>query len=407
MSELIVTVITYLLCLVLLLWGGNFAGFKDEFHEDFMSLQNAKALRGFAAIGVILHHISQEDAFQTIKQIGIFKDAGYFMVAIFFLCSGYGLMKNLETKPDYLDGFLKKRLPVIVIPFYGSAVLYTVYRLFVAKEELAVAQIITGLLGFTMINEYAWYPIILTIMYITFYLAFKNGRNRKVSMGIILFVTLALGMIFCVNGHFAWWAAEGDWWFNPGFDRAWWMEEKTLLLSGEWWVNSVIAFFVGMVLCVNEERIVPWLKKHYWIKLVTVFVLARITLRISRLAQATVGYWSEWSGNGPHITDKMICYACQLPEVIFFVLLIYMILMKYHAENPVSRFFSKASLYTYLMNLMAIKICRPILYTAFGSVKKSAYNLNQGLFMIAVFALTIVLGLLLQFICEKLIKVRA
>ena len=118
MSELIVTVITYLLCLVLLLWGGNFAGFKDEFHEDFMSLQNAKALRGFAAIGVILHHISQEDAFQTIKQIGIFKDAGYFMVAIFFLCSGYGLMKNLETKPDYLDGFLKKRLPVIVIPFY-------------------------------------------------------------------------------------------------------------------------------------------------------------------------------------------------------------------------------------------------------------------------------------------------
>ena len=59
------TYTVYVLILALLIWGGKFAGFKKEcFHEDSSSLEAMKSLRGFAAIGVILHHISQENAFQ-------------------------------------------------------------------------------------------------------------------------------------------------------------------------------------------------------------------------------------------------------------------------------------------------------------------------------------------------------
>ena len=109
------TYTVYLLILLLLLWGGKFAGFKKEdFHEDSASLDSFISLRGFAAIGVILHHISQENAFQWAGggygkpgELSIFVNAGFLFVSIFFFCSGYGLIKSLETKPDYFNGFIK------------------------------------------------------------------------------------------------------------------------------------------------------------------------------------------------------------------------------------------------------------------------------------------------------------
>ena len=65
------TYTVYALILALFIWGGKFAGFKkDHFHEDSSSLDSMKSLRGFAAIGVILHHISQEQAFQWANNFG-------------------------------------------------------------------------------------------------------------------------------------------------------------------------------------------------------------------------------------------------------------------------------------------------------------------------------------------------
>ena len=46
-------------------WGRSNKLFKkNEFNDDFLSLDTMKSLRGFAAMGVILHHISQEQVFQ-------------------------------------------------------------------------------------------------------------------------------------------------------------------------------------------------------------------------------------------------------------------------------------------------------------------------------------------------------
>ncbi len=58
--------------------------------------------------------------------------------------------------------------------------------------------------------------------------------------------------------------------------------------------------------------------------------------------------------NGPEIANKIKTYFCQIP--LFFVLgfTVIIFLMKYHTINPVTKFFGKYSLHTYLMNLMAI-----------------------------------------------------
>ena len=216
------TYTVYALILALFIWGGKFAGFKkDQFHEDSSSLDSMKSLRGFAAIGVILHHISQEQAFQWANNFGakpgelsIFVNAGYLFVAIFFFCSGFGLIKSLETKPDYFNGFLKKRvLKALVIPYYVSIIIYGILR-FASGERFAPLQWVTNLVGITMMNPYAWYPIIAAILYIAFYLIFKNIKNRKVCYILLAAVIILLGMIFCVNGHFPWFAGPKNWWLS-------------------------------------------------------------------------------------------------------------------------------------------------------------------------------------------------
>ena len=102
--------VIFYLYLILFFWGGsNKFGKKLEFNDDFTSLDAMKSLRGFAAIGVILHHISQEEIFQQKGILSPFVNAGAYFVAIFFFCSGFGLIKSLDSKKDYLKGFISHR----------------------------------------------------------------------------------------------------------------------------------------------------------------------------------------------------------------------------------------------------------------------------------------------------------
>ena len=104
---------------VILLLGAQMKG-KGFWHEDALSLPVSKGLLGFCAVGIMLHHMSQTIYFAG-EDTGILMfmvDIGVCFVGVFFFFSGYGLYSSLRDKPDYLKGFLKRRLPVIVIPFY-------------------------------------------------------------------------------------------------------------------------------------------------------------------------------------------------------------------------------------------------------------------------------------------------
>ena len=154
------------LLIVLMLWGGKFSGFK-EFHEDHFGLENTRSLRGIAALGVIVHHISQRDFFQDSGELHSFVNAGFLFVSVFMFISGFGLARSLKNKPDYLKGFLRKRLPVIVVPFYVSIVICSIVLRLIGIR-FYWPRLILNLIGLMPANEYAWYPIVLTILYIVF-----------------------------------------------------------------------------------------------------------------------------------------------------------------------------------------------------------------------------------------------
>ena len=146
--------VLFYLYLILFIWGGsNKFGRKLEFNDDFTSLDAMKSLRGFAAIGVILHHISQESIFQQQKVLSPFVNAGAYFVAIFFFCSGYGLIKSLNTKENYLKGFIKNRIvKAIVLPFYVNVLIYGLL-LFISGAKLPKERWIANFLGITRMNE--------------------------------------------------------------------------------------------------------------------------------------------------------------------------------------------------------------------------------------------------------------
>ena len=68
-------------------------------------------------------------------------------------------------------------------------------------------------------------------------------------------------------------------------------------------------------------------------------------------------------------------------------------MMKFHSSNPVTRFFGKVSLETYMMNLMALTTCR-ILYKVFPE-RSWQY---MALYIVCVVALTILLALIYKVI---------
>lgn len=398
------TIITLVLFFALILWGCKFPE-KKQLHQNSMSLEVTKGLRGIAAIGVILHHISQESAFQQANGWGkpgelfVFVNAGYYFVAIFFFCSGFGLIKSLNTKQDYLKGFIKKRIvKTIVIPFYINVILYAIWHL-IAKDEFAPGRWICNFLGLTLMNEYAWYPIVLVILYFAFYFIFKNIKNRRVAFTLMALVIVIQGIFFCFNGHFAWWAGPKNWWLSDSFEAKWWMEDKVIWFFGEWWVNSSIAFLIGMIFAQNEEKIRSWFAKLYPAKLILCIVLFAAFYSLSGFCQMKFGYWSEWNGMGPGIKNKLICYCAQLPEVISFVILVYTVMLKFYSVNPVTKFFGNVSFETYMMNLIVITVFRVLLYKApvpgaYGpAFITKPYHYNLAIYEVAVIGFTILLGL--------------
>lgn len=411
-----VSYVVYALCLALLIWGGKFAGFKkDQFHDDSTSLDVTKSLRGLAALGVILHHISQEGTFQQaggrgkLGEMAIFVNAGFLFVSIFFFWSGFGLIKSMNKKENYFDDFLKKRVvKTMLVPFYVNVILYAIYAL-IRGVKWPVAKWITNFTGLTLMNGYAWYPIVAILLYLAFYFIFKNVKKRGLAYFLMLLVILFMGAWFCVGGHFAWWAGPKNWWLSPGaFQKAsWWKQPQTLWFFGEWWVNSAPAFLIGIIFAQYEDEIKTWFKKGYWLKLIAVIILYNAFNMLSGLAQWKMGYWSEYNGQGAGVWNKFVCYFSQIPQVTFFVIMLFVIMMKYHVQNPVTKFFGNISYETYMMNLICIESFRFLITKGYGTPIYKTGHWNLGLYAACVIASSIVLGLLFKWLnkqVNKLIK---
>lgn len=386
----------YVILIALVLWGSKFAGLKG-FNDDSLDESTAKSVRGLAALLIIFHHISQRPAFQDVtKELFFFNNIGYLFVTIFFFSSGYGLTVSAKSKPNYLKTFVTKRLPKILIPFFVTNILFAIYN---GINGMNIVRIILGIFGIVNINSNGWYPIVIIIMYLVFYFAQKHIKKDSIKLLAYFLTTVVLACIFCVNGHFAWWADKPGWWITSnGFSKAsWWMQQGVLWFSGEWWINSTIGFVVGASFATYKDKIISFFKKGYWLKLLVCIILFAVSYKIFFDTNNKVGgYWTEFSCNSPQIGTKFKLSALQTCASLFFTILIQVILMKFETKNPITIFLGKISYESYLIGVLALDAFNFLIFNGINPIIKQPYHYNLIIYTIAVVLSTILLGYLIN-----------
>lgn len=214
-------------CVALLiqaLYGSKIAGSGDN---CYLALDNTLSIRGLLAICIVLHHGS--GYLTKMSFISPFQHIGYLIVSLFFFLSGYGLTYGLKNKKGYMDGFLKKRLISVLIPYW---ICNTVYYagVHLMGGQIEAKRFILSMLLLKVINGSMWYVQLQVLFYLLFYATFAKKDNRP--LFYTLFFVLYAGAL-----------AAG-------------VEEL--------YTESALAFPLGVIWCCYQDKIDKTMDAHYW-----------------------------------------------------------------------------------------------------------------------------------------------
>ena len=323
--------------LVAILVAGAKLSKRHEWQEKPLSLDTSKAIQGFAAVAIILHHLSQ-DLLEKAGPFEFLSECGVIFVGIFFFFSGYGLYTSLKTKQDYLKGFLRKRFVTILIPFYSCIAVFTIASC-ICGTKYEPLDLLGILSGWSLINNHMWYIVEIAILYLVFFIVYRLIKNRTAAT--IVMTIFVIGMIggSLYLGH------------GKDFSCSYWF-------MGEWWYNSTFLFIIGIIVSKHSEFITKIVRKVYFILLPVFGILTVFFYKKTIYALHTYSYWSEIPGVDPAYDDKLRCLVVQLPFIICFVFFVLLIMLKVRFGNPVLKFLGSISLELYLIHnlfLMGLK----------------------------------------------------
>lgn len=324
-----IPMVVLLVALVALLFVGARFSRLGEWQESPLGLETSKAVQGFSAVCIIIHHLAQ-GLMERAGVLGFFSELGVLFVGVFFFFSGYGLYTSLKTKEDYLKRFLKKRLVTVLIPFYMCILVFVVCAC-ICGASFSFVELLGVLSGWSLINSHMWYIVEIAILYLAFFVIYRLIRNRTAATAVMgLFVVLMIvGSLLLGHGE-------------DYSCRYWFM--------GEWWYNSSLLFVVGIVVAKHADLFRKVARKFYLVLLpvtaaLTVFLGIRTTYVLN-----TWSYWSEIPGVDPAYGDKFRCLAVQLPWIIVFVLFVILVMMRVRFGNPILKFLGSISLELYLIH---------------------------------------------------------
>lgn len=335
-----------IMLLVILLAGASYAG-RDKFIDNFFALGTTKAMQGYFALWILIHHIALSLRFYDFyrDELVFFENLGTLFVGFFFLCSGYGLIYSYETKPGYLDTFVKRRVITVLVPFFICNYAYMITGL-ILGNQFTTGQLVRAFFGILLLNDHMWFAVEIMILYMIFYFIFRYIRDER-----LCYVCMAICILVMMIGSFL----AGHNTENTEMVAAW--------FKGEWWYNTTPLFFVGMMGAKYRNSLTEFAKKYYK-RLVVLLVAAFLILYHFTIRKINAGgYWTE-SANDMAYGDKLQTLALQLPMVLCFELLVVLILMKVQFHNRVLVFLGKISLEVILLEkvFMLIFAERPVFH---------------------------------------------
>jgi peptidoglycan/LPS O-acetylase OafA/YrhL len=145
----------------------------------------ADLLKAIFPFCIIIHHLAK----YRLPGISIFDWIGVWVMYLFFAMSGYGLVISYIKKKDYINGFLRRSLPKLFIPYFVAFVLFTIYRFFDGMGFSAQVELFRSgdIMSFIPTS---WFIYILSLFYVFFFIVF-----RYVNSNIIIKVFLVSGLV--------------------------------------------------------------------------------------------------------------------------------------------------------------------------------------------------------------------
>lgn len=325
---------------------------KGEWNDEYLSLKQTKIIRGFLAIGILLHHCAQRTSASwlpskyIIHGLDFFVDIGYLFVGVFLFISGYGLYKSLKKKDDYFEHYFSRRILPILIAYFTTSLTFYFYN--------------------TAKSTYTWYIVAILVCYVLFYFAFKYIRKEYMSFLIVL-----VGIIlYCAICNF--------------------------FILGGWWYNTIGLFIIGLLFGKFEGRIIGFIKKVY----IPLFIATIIGVLVFR-------YYGRFYEDVIYsVTKESVYDSYSLLIIVFrflaatcFTLLILLISLKCKFNSRVLSFYGNMSLEFYLIQGMFVHMFS---YSYFDVSKPLYYIKNIPLYILVVLLLATSFGFFLHYVDTKL-----
>ena len=316
-------------------------------NKEYLSVESTSGLRGFLALGIIFHHLSP--LVKTGEEFSNFSYMGTYIVSIFFFLSAYGLYVQNESKENYLDNFLVKRLSKILVPFFSISLIYMFYR-FVNGQLMDLNFFINLFKKGSTIIYNGWFVDIIILMYVFFYISFKFFQNKLLS---IVLNTIFIICYICLA-------------IKLGYSF--------------WWYNSVLPFIIGLIWAKNQNKIDRFLDRYYFIAIILVTVLLFFSHKYNILLKYV------------HLEDSYsYALAANLDNIIFTIYFIILFLKKINFSNVYLTLIGRISFELYMIHGLVISILEKIFVSS---------RVNDVLFTFFV----LMISLILAWIINKLVN---
>ena len=199
--------------------------------DEYLSVDNTKRLKGLMALAIVAHHILLH--FEPERQYWGIGSHGYLIVSIFFFFNGYGLMYKVQNDKNYLDGYIRKRVVRIALPFLVAYFIYILWDVFEGKKYLIIDIFKSFFNGVPIVGNF-WYILFILLFYIVFYVLARisNGNCRQIFL--LSFIFFILWFAFCYVRKYA-----------------------------QVWTISILPIILGMGWCLYRVKIETVIKKFF------------------------------------------------------------------------------------------------------------------------------------------------
>lgn len=280
-------------------------------HKDSATVQGrfplcwTTYLKALLPFFILVHHISTQleqwwpnDYLWEKKLISQFFPFGIYFVGLFFFVSGYGMMISLKNRGGYLTNFIHNRIKKVFLPFAFISIIGIASKCMLIPDYYFWPNCLQWLSEGGGQGFILWFPTVLTVFYIAFYLVFKHVRSLALASHLFALIIVLISFYFYIRGY------------------------------GEWWWHSNICISIGVYYALFEDSISKFFSrgvKAYYLALTIIILLLNFGTvygaTFTRLLNWVLPVWVVWTSYLiPNINEyKIISFFSSISYEIFLV----------------------------------------------------------------------------------------